>query len=179
MFNRKLTATLQALSSTDFYIALFVAGSLAVTNVALAAWETLRVTRILDEMAKADVCTFGVTLPLRSMRIAAALALVTVGLACRKARGFYVSLAALAWIGAEYGLWYLESQRLLSNVNRHSFPDYIPHVFNMYRLTSWYAMVLLVSPVLLFWESKVLLGSLIDSDIDNSDPLKNTNRGHE
>lgn len=160
MFNRKLTSTLQALSPTDYYIALFVAGLLAGTNVALAVWDTFHVIRTMNEMAEAGLCTLGMTLPFRSIRIGLGLVLVAVGLRSRNAKGLYLSILSLAWVGAEYGFWYVGSQRILLNADIERFPDELPHVFNLYGGTTWNAIVFLASAVLLFWESKTLLRAL-------------------
>jgi hypothetical protein len=156
-----LTAKLRSLPTLDIRIGLVVATLLAGLNALWTGWASADTIYLIQKQSEAGLCTFGMTLPYRSIRIALALVIAAVTLSFLKAKGILASLLSLSWVCAEYWLWQVESQQILINAGILRFPVETPHAFNLYGATDWNVIVFLVSGVLLIWEMKILSSALI------------------
>lgn len=156
-----LTAKLQSLPASDIRTAFILAALLAALNAVRVIWESVDVMHRMRELSEAGLCTLGMTLPYRDIRVGFFLVIAVIGLRRRKSYGFYLSLLSLSAVIAEYWCWYLKSQQMLIDADIPHFPSEIPHAFNLYRARDWHVFVLLISGVLLIWEVRVLSSALL------------------
>ena len=152
---------IQSSQSSDINIGITISATLACLNAIWVVCKSADIIYRIHKLSEAGICTLGMTLPFRNIRIGLFLVIATIALWSRKSKGLYLSLFSLGWIFTEYWLWRIASQRILINADIPHFPAEIAHAYNLYGATNWDVIVLLISGVLLIWELKILLGSEI------------------
>lgn len=157
MTNEALTVRLRQLPTCDTRLALVISSALASINGASVVWAIVSFFDTFNRLNAAGFCTLGMTLPYRSMRIGLYLAVNAFALIRRTAKGLHTAIASLVLVLLEYFFWYLESREFLAVTESVSFPNDIPHAFNLYGATDWNALVLLVTSVIFVWEAKTYI----------------------
>ena len=152
----KVADRLRAISTIDIYFVRLVAAAAAIIQV----WDHgARLYRIQQFFAAGGEALIDQTYMLMHLRIAVALLLSAISLWFRNAVAFYLSIFGTAWVMLEYWLWHVRSQRILVNAGIEHWPVGTPHVFGLGGATGWNAAVLLLTLVLLLWQTKTLLGA--------------------
>jgi hypothetical protein len=151
----KLADRLRAISTLDIYFARLVAASAAIIQV----WDHgTRLYRIHQFFAAGGEALIDQTYMLMHLRIAVALLLSAISLWFRNTFAFCLSAVGAVWVAAEYWLWHLRSQRILVSAGIEHWPAGTPHALGLGGATDWNVAVLLLTLVLLLWQTKTLFG---------------------
>jgi hypothetical protein len=152
----KLSDRLRTISTLDIYFARLVAAAAAIIQV----WDHgARLYRIHQFFSAGGEALIDQTYMLMHLQIAVALLLSAISVWFRKAFAFYLSVFGAVWVVLEYWLWHLRSQRTLVNAGIESWPPGTPHALGLGGATGWNAAVLLLTLILLLWQSKTLFGA--------------------
>lgn len=96
------------------------------------------------------------------LKIEVALVLIVAGLWSRRILGFLISLLATMFVEYQYGLWYLDTQRWLREMQVTDFsqlpvPSEWPNFAGLYRATPWDFALLVFFTALFAWQVRVLI----------------------
>jgi hypothetical protein len=149
-----LTQHLRGLSRLDIYFARLIAGIAAVCEIYYIAEREYRIYKFFQAGGEA---LFDPRYAQMHLRIAVALLLSAVCLWSRGAWFFYVSLACAIWVVVEYAGWYVWSRRILSYAEIPTWPPGTKHALGLGDATGLNVVVLLLTLVLLLWQTKTLL----------------------
>jgi hypothetical protein len=149
-----LTHHLRGLSPLDIYFARLIAGIAAVCEIYYIAERQYQMYEAFQAGSEVLYDTWYMQMHLR---IGLALLLSAVCLWSRRAWCFYVSLAGAILVVVEYGGWYVWSRRILSYAEIPTWPTGTKHALGLGDATGVNVVILLLTLVLLLWQTKTLL----------------------
>jgi hypothetical protein len=150
-----LTHHLRTLSNFDVYFGRFIAATAASVQI----WDFVRREyQIYSWFQAGGEVLIDQRYVFMHFQIAFALLVASICLWSRRAGAFYVSIFAAGWADFQYVCWFMWSRTILTSAGIDHWPEQTPHSLGLGGATGWNVAVLLLTVVLLLWQTKTLFG---------------------
>lgn len=166
---KTLTSHLATISDIERRCVRILGTVAALSAIALPILQFLEINRLTSpgEGSEWGVIVSYTSFWLR-VRIAAALAVTSVGIWPFRGKAFLASLVSIAWVVVEYALWFTWSLRVRESLGIGHLPE--PNAVGFYAATWFDILVLLFALTIAVWIAKILSTSLKSSAFSNARP---------